>query len=102
MNKHYFFSLPDDELEFLKEEYLKSSTILFTKKYNISNKSVIELFWKKGMKWIVGRKASYSKPRIIKKTKFKTQNLSDSKFFKQWLHEKSRDPYYTLLFNRNK
>ena len=100
MNKHYFFSLPKDKLELLKKEYINSNIFLFTKKYNISNNSAIKLFGKKWMKWIVWRKIKM-KP-LINKKKFNTIDVLNNQFFNKWLYKNSIDPYYTVLFNRNK
>lgn len=61
MIKHSFFSLDLSKLEILRQEYLSMRTPDFSKKYHIWRKATIELFWKKGMKWIVWPKVKVKK-----------------------------------------
>jgi hypothetical protein len=96
MNKHYFFELSKNELELLKQEYLNSNIVLFTKKYNISNNTCIILFWKKWMKWIVWPKFKIKHKNI--KTNINTTNKFNSDFFNQWLYKNNIDIYYIKVF----
>ena len=102
MNKHYFFKLPKDELEFLKEEYFDSNIVLFTKKYNISTSSLVKLFGKKWMIWRVWLHKKIKHKIIIKqKTNILNEvNSLNCDFFNKWLYKNNIDPYYSLIFNK--
>ena len=99
MNKHYFFKLNSSELKILKEEYLYTTVSLFSKKYKIWCKALINLFWKKWRKWICWR---YKIINIkTNKNKFEIINPFDNEFFNDWLYKKSNDHYYFKLIDKS-
>jgi len=99
MNKHYFFTLSKKELEEKKQEYFNTNIIYFAKKYKISTKTLVFLFWKKWMKWRVWKKIKLETNN--NKIYIKTQNKLDCNYFKKWLYKKNIDTYYTKLINKN-
>ena len=103
MKQHYFFELKKHELNELKKEYFSSNITIFSKKYNIWNKTLIKLFWKKWRQWICWRHKIVKTIVIAKKDNLvKTIDLFDNDFFNNWLYKKSEDPYYSKIFNKIK
>lgn len=92
MIKHYFFSLDLSKLEILRQEYLSMRTQDFSKKYHIWRKATIELFWKKGMKWIVWPKVKVKKISVkyfekctLDYDRYKDKNLNNKSIIPEYL-----------------